>query len=416
MIPVITRLAPDPGPVTVPALLAALTRPPGLAPFAPEALAFLTALHRGLIDAPDARQLPELQALAFWLRPAALARLARDFQAGLPAGTLAVPRGLVLHVPPANVDTLFLYSWVPALLAGNHSVIRLSERGSGPAQRLLLAQLGALLAAPEGAAVAAATAFVRYPRDDAVTAALSQAADARMLWGGDATVTALRALAPAPHALDLAFPDRVSWAALEAESYLARSPEQRQTVAEAFCNDLFWFDQQACASPRLVFWCGAAPVAAAAAADFYPRVATLATLRFPGPDPAARLDRLAAWHRAVLDLPVAAVDHHGDRLTVVRLTTLDPAHREALTTAGTGILLEARIPELACCLPVVTRRVQTLAHSGFAPETLTDFVRALNGRGIDRLVPLGQALAFATVWDGTDLVRALTRLVTIAMV
>lgn len=412
-LPEVIRLAPAPGSVTVSALLQALTRPPELAPFAPETLAFLATLHRHLVGNAAAREQPDLQALAFWLRPAALARMARDFQAGLPTGALAVPRGLVLHVPPANVDTLFVYSWVPALLAGNRNLVRLSERG-GPAAQVLLESLGTLLDTPEAAAVAQTTAFVRYPRNDAITTALSQAADARMLWGGDATVAALRALPPAPHTLDLVFPDRVSWAALAAPAYLALAPERRQAVAEALCNDLFWFDQQACASPRLLIWCGEPACAETAAADLYPRIANRAAALFPEPGPAARLDRLAAWHRALLDLPVAGIEHPGDRLTVLRLTAPDPADREALTTTGTGLLLDLRVPDLIHALPLVTRRVQTLAHFGFAPEILTAFARALNGRGIDRLVPLGQALTFATTWDGTDLLRALTRLVTIA--
>ncbi len=411
----VLRLAPQPGPVAVADLLASLTQPPALPPFAPETLAFLIALRRRLIESPAARHQPDLQALAFWLRPAALAQLAKRFQAGLPGGTLAVPRGLVLHVPPANVDTMFVYSWVPALLAGNRNLIRLSEREPGPAALVLLDSLSALLATPEAATVAAATALVRYPRDEAITTAFSKAADVRMLWGGDATVTTLRALPTAPQTLDLTFPDRTSWAAVAVEPYLALAPEHRQRLAEAFCNDLFWFDQQACASPRLLLWCGEEQRVEAAAADLHPRLAAHAALRFPEPGPAARLERLAAWHRATLDLPVEQIAHHGDRLTVIRLASsaVPSVSSEALTTTGIGLLLEARLDRLTDSLPWVTRRVQTLAHFGFAPKTLADFAQALNGRGIDRLAPLGQALTFAAIWDGTDLPRALTRLVTL---
>ena len=74
-LPKVIRLAPAPGSVTVPALLQALTRPPELAPFAPETLAFLAALHRHLVGDAAAREQPDLQALAFWLRPAALTRM-----------------------------------------------------------------------------------------------------------------------------------------------------------------------------------------------------------------------------------------------------------------------------------------------------------------------------------------------------
>jgi len=37
----------------------------------------------------------------------------------------------------------------------------------------------------------------------------------------------------------------------------------------------------------------------------------------------------------------------------------------------------------------------------------------VGGRGIDRVVPFGQALSFASVWDGYDLLTEFTRLTTL---
>lgn len=391
--------------------LAPLTAPPELPPFAPETLAFLTALHRRLLSDPEARRFPDLQALGFWLRPAALARLEVGFWAGMPAGVVAVPRGLALHLPPANVNTMLIYSWLPALLTGNRSLIRVSERG-GEAAALLLRLVTETLAAPEAARLAAANLFVRYPHDNAVTAALSQAADVRLLWGGDATIAHLRALPVAPHGLDLAFPDRVSWAALAAAAYLALDEGGRQQQAEALANDLFWYGQQACASPRLLLWCGAERAISEAAADLYPRLAARAPAIAGPPGPAERLERLTVWHRAALELPVAALCHYGDGiLTVARLERFGAAECPALERLEAGLLVEARLEALEDCLPAVSRRVQTLACFGFAPETLAAFARRLNGRGIDRMVSLGQALSFSVQWDGIDLLRSLVRLV-----
>jgi hypothetical protein len=47
--------------------------------------------------------------------------------------------------------------------------------------------------------------------------------------------------------------------------------------------------------------------------------------------------------------------------------------------------------------------------SGFAGDELARFVRAVNGRGIDRIVPFGEALTFGRFWDGYDLLQELTR-------
>jgi hypothetical protein len=59
----------------------------------------------------------------------------------------------------------------------------------------------------------------------------------------------------------------------------------------------------------------------------------------------------------------------------------------------------------------VTRKDQTLTAHGFTSEELTAFARSLHGRGIDRIVPFGEALSFGSLWDGYDLLAELTRTV-----
>jgi hypothetical protein len=61
----------------------------------------------------------------------------------------------------------------------------------------------------------------------------------------------------------------------------------------------------------------------------------------------------------------------------------------------------------------VTVRDQTLVHAGFENDELRALAENVNGRGLDRLVPIGQALAFDRVWDGIDLFEAFTRRVTV---
>ena len=52
---------------------------------------------------------------------------------------------------------------------------------------------------------------------------------------------------------------------------------------------------------------------------------------------------------------------------------------------------------------------QTLTYFGFEKEELKNLVRTLRGKAIDRIVPVGQALDFTTVWDGYDLFGEFTR-------
>lgn len=394
-------------PVPVADVLDRIAVAPAPPPFANETLARLEDLSRRLLSDAEARRHPDLQALGYWLRPAHLARMRDDFRARLPRSAVPVPRGLVFHVPPANVGTLFAYGWALALLTGNRNVVRLPTRGEDQ-QAVLLRLLGEA----EGASDAG-TLFLRYGHDDAVSAALSRAADVRVIWGGDATVAHFRALPLSPRGLDVAFPDRFSWAALSAEAVAAAEDAALARLAEGLARDLFWFGQKACSSPRLLVWCGCAEAAGDAAARLYPRLGQEGLRLLDRSDIGGALSRRLYLHQAALDLPVAGVEEHG-ALAVLRLAQT-PAAAAALKGSfpGGGVLADLRLPTLAAAAPLVDGRDQTLVHWGLPEDDLTAFAQTLNGRGLDRLVPVGEALAFDTVWDGVDLLAAFTRLVTV---
>jgi hypothetical protein len=76
---------------------------------------------------------------------------------------------------------------------------------------------------------------------------------------------------------------------------------------------------------------------------------------------------------------------------------------------GGGLFHEARVQALDDLLPLLSRRIQTVSQWGFERAELVRFARRGAPRGIDRIVPVGQALAFSPVWDGVDLWRAFTR-------
>jgi len=65
-------------------------------------------------------------------------------------------------------------------------------------------------------------------------------------------------------------------------------------------------------------------------------------------------------------------------------------------------------------LPLIQRKDQTLGYFGFSREELTSFAQQLTGRGLFRIVPVGEALQFESIWDGVDLTYSLVRQITIA--
>jgi hypothetical protein len=402
----VRRLAPDAAEVELEALLAELHDAPALEPFGETAIAACDAVARALFHDPAARSQPDLVALATWLRRASTTRLATEAA----ALGLRVPRGLAFHVPPANVDAMAMYSLGLSLLAGNRNIVRISGRAGHATQRICAA-LALALADPQLAPVRAGTAVLTWGHEPEPTRLCSAACDVRVLWGGDDTVASLRGFPTQPGARDLAFVDRFSMAALRAAAWLDTPEPVRERLAAQLYNDAYWYDQQGCSSPRLVVWCGDTVAARAAGQDLFDRLHTVLDARGYDLPLGARTAKLAWLAGAAIDRPVQRVQSWSNTLSVLTLSTLDGLDR---SHPGGGTFLQAVVPTLDALAAHVSRRDQTLAVFGFPRDELERFVGATAGRGIDRIVPLGEALKFDHRWDGMDLLSELTRAVTIA--
>ena len=364
---------------------------------------FLVGFARQLLRPALARRYPELASLGFFLRRGEIAKALKRF-ADEP-GHLRFPRGLVFHVPPANVDTIFVYSWALSALAGNPNIVRVSPRSAGAATAVLQAMNETLTDAHP--AIRQTQRMVTYDRDDAVTAALSAAADLRVIWGGDHSIEQIRRHPLAPHARDLPFPDRSSFTVISADGWSVAPPSARVIAALGFYNDSYWFDQAACASPRAVYWVGEPAAVAAARDDFLSRLRAVLDSKRPTVDAAMAVEKRVATYGLAVDGVATGITFDGNELATVDLAAPEAIPRRWL---GTGTFPQSRVGSLADVAAVVQRRDQTVTHFGFTADELVSFALTLAGRGVDRMVPLGEALSFSAIWDGYDLMREFTRL------
>ena len=399
----IRLLAPEED-VTVDELLGRLSRSLPEQPFAAVRMDWCVKLSRALFADPEARRYPELQALAFWLRKTELVSLQAEFEALDRPDLARAARGMVFHIPPGNVDTIFIYSWTLALLTGNCNVVRISTRNS-PQTLVLCRLLRSILPGQESGQF-----FVQYGHDAELTAALSKNCDVRVVWGGDETVKTIRKFALPVHAKELAFPDRYSLSAMSAAKWLGTPGDEQTKVLHQFYNDIFWFDQMACSSPRILVWCGDAADCQTAASEFLKGLQQEVERRGYRLEPAVRMQKLLFSARAILDQPVTAYQTPGSQFTVLELASLENFRRDH---CGGGLLFQFQTMALDDLAPHVTRQDQTLTYFGFERSEIDRLVARLRGRGLDRIVPIGQALNFSRFWDGYDLLQELTRCIAI---
>ncbi len=389
------------------AQLVRLSALPTLTPFSPESRQFIGEFTRRILKLPGLRTFPELATLAHWFRPAAIDHLAR--QATTVEGGIALARGSVFHLAPANVDVLFAYAWLMSLLSGNRNVARLSQK-PGMQRDALIGILRELHTEGLFREVLDRTVLLTYPHDDATTASISRACHARIVWGGDATVAKIRSIPLAPLAMEIAFPDRFGVAAFDAAAVAAVPAEELPELARRFCNDMLWFSQQACSSPRCLYWIGEPAIIAAAKAVFWPAVRAQAR---------QYEDETAAMMARITDACFLATLADGARLEdslssyPIRMAVDRAGGDLREVQSGYGLITEVDLHSLDLMAGQLDDRDQTLVCYGLTRQALAEFAAAIPGRGVDRIVAVGRALDFHHIWDGTDLFGVLMRRITL---
>ncbi len=378
-----------------------------LQPFAEPVMAFLSDLGSALLKDKQAKAYPDVVTFAFFCRRANLEALKAEY-AGQTDDRLG--RGLTFHIAPSNVPINFAYSLVAAMLAGNACVVKASSQDF--VQTRIVCRAMEALFKGEHAAMADYVNVVIYPRErQDVTEEYSALCDARIIWGGDETVRRVRTAAMPPYAVEVTFPDRYSLLVICPEAILAMDDKQLVQTAQGFYNDTYLTDQNACTSPRLIYWLGEGESLSAAQQRFWNAVQAYAQPRYPV-EPVVAVDKLTAVYRASIGLSGAKVQPMADN-TVVRvqvdaLTADIDEHR----CAG-GFFVEYAGKTLDALVPVVKRKYQTLSYIGAEKEALRRFVADNGLRGIDRIAPVGHTMDFALTWDGYDLIRTLSRRISV---
>lgn len=375
-----------------------ITEIPGACrPFADETIDFLNSLSALILKDRESRLYPDVVTFAFFCRKASLMQMKKRY---LPDG-LRLGRGLVFHIAPGNVPVNFAYSMVCAMLAGNSSIVKLSSK-QFPQVDIILRQLHAL----ENDPVSQRIVLLRYNHDTDCTDRLSSVADIRVIWGGDNTINLIRKSPLQPRSTDICFADRYSICAINAEKLLQSDPQTMIRLADAFYNDTYLFDQNACSAPHLIVWVGNSSACAEAHSIFLTAVHNRLGQRY-SLQPVLAVDKLTNFYRQAIEHGASRNITPDNLIICSQLPELRPGI-EKLKCAG-GFFTEYNAKSLDEIAPIISKKYQTLAYFGFDRDTLAQFITTNLPAGIDRIVPIGETSSFSLVWDGINLISAMSR-------
>lgn len=371
-----------------------------LEPYAEEVCAFLTALSEAFMKDTEARNYSDIMSFAFWCRKANLMQKKRSWEK---RAEKRLGRGLVFHIAPSNVPVNFAFSYAFSLLAGNANLVRLPSRTFPQVEQICRVMQEVLEFYPE---VKIRTAFVQYSAKNEITEQFSSRADARVIWGGDNTITTIRSCKTKPRGIDIVFPDRYSICILDGQAILETDSEKLKKLAEAFYNDTYQMDQNACSSPQIIFW---KHISEAARERFWNVVFAYAKRKYSLQSASCVDKYLKFCQDAVEREEVKRGIYLENVLYRIELGKL-PLDLTALR-GSCGYFYEYSIENYQELLRIFTEKFQTITYYGIDPIELQNFIIQNGVRGVDRIVPIGKALDMDVVWDGYHIVEMLSRIV-----
>lgn len=365
--------------------------------FSAEAYNFLSALSTRILADAEAKSYPDVVTLGFWCRPASLRHMAAQYE----SETNRLGRGITFHLAPSNVAVNFAYSCLAAFLAGNASIVRLPSKDF-PQVQILCRLFSETLV--EFSALAPYFLFVRYGHEQEVTGRYSAMCQTRIIWGGDRTIGEVRRAPLPPRANEITFADRYSLSVIDADAYLAA--EDKARIAQAFYNDTYLSDQNACTAPHFIVWMGRNVTEAQRVfwAELHGLVRTRYTLQA-----VQAVDKLTQLYRLGAQFDARQIEMPDQLITRVRVDALHedlPVYR-----AGSGFFIEYEARTFAEIHPLCSSSCQTLSYYGMDKESLLQEVLTMRPAGIDRIVPMGHTMDFALIWDGVDLIRSMSRVI-----
>ena len=380
-----------------------------LLPFDDKVIDFISAISDRILGDAHYRDFPELMAMAFWMRKKNLLDLKASFYSPN-SDRVWLGRGLVFHIAPSNVDTIFVYSWFLSMLTGNVNIVRLSSSGSNIQKDMLLDIINEVCRDSRHDEIRKKFMIIEYGHDDVVTSYFSLRCDVRVIWGGDETISRIRAVPLKPSAFELVFSDRFSFCVIQSDAFLELT--DKNLLIQCCYNDTYWFNQLACSSPRVVFWAGTEQQVRAARDSFWPLLERKISEEKPVFLAERAVEKLAAQYALAI---TAGSGIHIEKtpytsLSRIFLHDIQDIRREL--HCGAGLFFEVRIQDLDDLNRFISEKEQTMAVFGFDKEHLVDFIKKNRPQGVSRIVPIGKALNFSSTWDGYDLLHCFTREIT----
>ena len=373
-------------------------------PFNELRIEFLNDFSNALKKQKKIYSYPNLIYLIFWCAKKKIANLAKDFK----SNQIRLGRGLIFHICPSNVPTNFIYSFFFGLLSGNSNIIKIPSKDS-PEKKIIISTIKLLFKKKKFLDLKNSNSFIQYKSHAENTKKISSVCDGRVIWGGDQTINEIRKVWKPERAIEIAFADRYSLSVIDLHQLKKLKLKEISLLAKRFYYDGYSMNQLACNSPHFVFWVGKKNTKLQN--YFWNQVSQIADKKFLFDD-----IHIVDKYMNLIENIITLDDFKNLKTFKNNLYLIDPSNKTSQIEnirGMNGTFFQKNINEIEKLKKYITKKCQTLSYFGFNKEKLKPFLLNNNLFGIDRIVPIGQALEIDIVWDGYEVINFLSRVISL---
>ena len=362
---------------------------------------FLGELSKELNLDKSTKKYPDIKALAFWCRKQKILNYKKTFN----TKEIRLGLGLIFHITPSNIPTNFAYSLIFGLITGNSNIVKVPSKNFE--QVTIICRVINKLLKKRFRKLSKMISIVRYSNYEDFTKKISERCNVRIIWGGDKTIKDIRKYPLSVRSFDITFADRYSLCIINSNELIKLNSIQLKRLSERFYNDTYIVDQNACSSPHIILWQG--NKINLAKKTFWKSVEETVRLKYILTDSVSMNKYTQLCSEILNNQNINKINKYNNFIYTISLKKLD---KNLHNLRGKwGIFFEYNIVSLNKIKDYINNKYQTLTYWGLKKEKLETFIKKNCIKGIDRIVPIGQALDINFFWDGYDLNKVLTRVI-----
>ena len=366
--------------------------------FSKNIILLLNEISKEILNNKKCKKFPDLVTFGFWCRKSNIKRIFNNYN----FFNNRMGRGTVLHITPSNIPTNFAYSMVFGLLSGNNNIIRLPSKNFLQVKILceILKKLSTKKIYRESFH---RLLLIKYQNSDLISSELSKNVEARVIWGGDSTINKFKTFKTKPRCIDLSFANRYSISLIDSNKLAKLNSRNLSNLAKKFYNDTYTMDQFGCSSPSSVFWLGKNNLAKK---KFWFELSEIVNKEYD-------LD-LSGANKKISNLMSFTLNKNKRFKTNIKNFNLIKLKSKKLSfdnfeNVNFGTFFEINLPNINYLRKYTSEKLQTITYFGTNFKSIKKFIIKNKIKGIDRIVPIGNAFDLTPEWDGIDIISTLSR-------